>query len=447
MPSRNFFSRRFLRNDSSQRGTPKAAGKADAERAAEGRPSTRRRRRTRRGRAPRGDHQELLLRPGQAGLRDPHRQAAGSSAFFCRTSISLSVSSTCSRRDFWRGRAAPRAGGGSGRATFAMRRLGLPLARQDRIDEHPGDAADRDRDQEEQRRCVCMFIAASLSASAALGDFGGVERGGEPLFLAVVAGAVPELRPADAGRAVAADQLAVGVLAHHVVDEEVLGDDDVAFHADHLGDVGDAARAVAQARRLDDDVDRGADHLADGLRRQREAAHGDHRFDAGQRLARRVGVQRAHRAVVAGVHRLQQVERLGSAHFADDDALGPHAQAVLDQVAHGDLAFAFEVGRPGFQAHHMRLLQLQLGGVFAGDDALVVVDVVGQAVEQRGLARAGAAGNEGVDAAAADDLQDLGAFRRDRAELDQLVERELVLLELADGERRAVDRQRRRDRR
>ena len=69
----------------------------------------------------------------------------------------------------------------------------------------------------------------------------------------------------------------------------------------------------------------------------------------------------------------------------------------------------------------------------------------GQAVEQRRLARAGAAGDQDVDAAAADDLEDLGAFRRDRAELDQLVERQLVLLELADGERRAVDRQRRRD--
>ena len=42
-------------------------------------------------------------------------------------------------------------------------------------------------------------------------------------------------------------------------------------------------------------------------------------------------------------------------------------------------------------------------------------------------------------------LQDLGALRRDRAELDQLVERQLVLLELADGERGAVDRQRRHD--
>ena len=37
------------------------------------------------------------------------------------------------------------------------------------------------------------------------------------------------------------------------------------------------------------------------------------------------------------------------------------------------------------------------------------------------------------------------ALGRDRAELDELLERELVLLELADGERRAVDRQRRHD--
>ena len=107
---------------------------------------------------------------------------------------------------------------------------------------------------------------------------------------------------------------------------------------------------------------------------------------------------------MTGVHGLQQVEGLRSAHLADDDAFGPHAQAVAHQVAHGDLAFAFEVGRPRFQAHHVRLLQLQFGGVLAGDDALVVVDELGQAVEQRGLAGAGAAGDQRVDAAAADDL-------------------------------------------
>jgi hypothetical protein len=54
----------------------------------------------------------------------------------------------------------------------------------------------------------------------------------------------------------------------------------------------------------------------------------------------------------------------------------------------------FKVGRARFEAHHVRLLQLKFGGVFAGDDALVGVDEVGQAVEQRRLARTGAAGDQ-----------------------------------------------------
>src|SRR5690606_17937133 len=78
-------------------------------------------------------------------------------------------------------------------------------------------------------------------------------------------------------------------------------------------------------------------------------------------------------------------------------------------------------------------------------DALVAIDIVGQAVEQRRLARAGAAGNDDVAAHAADDLQHVRALRRDRAETDELVERQLVFLELADGERGPVDGERRRD--
>jgi hypothetical protein len=78
---------------------------------------------------------------------------------------------------------------------------------------------------------------------------------------------------------------------------------------------------------------------------------------------------------VAGVHGLQQVERLRSTHLADDDALGTHTQAVLDEIAHGDLALALKVRRAGFKTDDMRLLELQFGGVFAGDDAFVLVDV------------------------------------------------------------------------
>src|SRR5215472_10158693 len=148
---------------------------------------------------------------------------------------------------------------------------------------------------------------------------------------------------------------------------------------------------------------------------------------------------------MAGVHGLQQVEGFRSADLADDDAFGPHAQAVSYQFLHGDLALAFDVGGAGFQAHYVRLLQLQFGGVLAGDDALVALDVVAEAVQKRRLARAGPPGDQDVAATAADDLQDLRPLRRDRAEFDQLLERQLLFLELADGEHRAVDGKRRHD--
>src|ERR1700682_5667634 len=148
---------------------------------------------------------------------------------------------------------------------------------------------------------------------------------------------------------------------------------------------------------------------------------------------------------MAGVHGLQQVERLRSADFADDDAFRPHAEAVTDQFAHRDLTFTLDVGWTGFQADHMRLLQLKFRGVFAGDDAFVVLDELGEAVEQRGLAGAGTARDQYVAADAADDLQNLRAFRRDRSELHQLVQGQLVFFEFADRQCGAIDRQRRND--
>ena len=89
-----------------------------------------------------------------------------------------------------------------------------------------------------------------------------------------------------------------------------------------------------------------------------------------ERVARRVGVQRRQRAVVAGVHRLEHVERLAAADLADDDAVGPHAQRVAHQVAGRDLALALDVGRPALEPDDVPLLQPQLGRVLDGDDAL-----------------------------------------------------------------------------
>ncbi len=84
---------------------------------------------------------------------------------------------------------------------------------------------------------------------------------------------------------------------------------------------------------------------------------------------------------MAGVHRLEQVERFRAAHFADDDPLRTHTQAVLDKFAHRYFAAALEIRWTGFQADNVGLLELKLGGVFAGDDALVGIDIAGQAVE------------------------------------------------------------------
>ena len=48
--------------------------------------------------------------------------------------------------------------------------------------------------------------------------------------------------------------------------------------------------------------------------------------------------------------------------------------AVDDQIANLDGALAFDVGRARFQARHVRLVELQFGRVFDGDDALVFGD-------------------------------------------------------------------------
>ena len=95
---------------------------------------------------------------------------------------------------------------------------------------------------------------------------------------------------------------------------------------------GHLARAVRQARDLDDQVDRRGDLLPDRALRNIQVGHRHHRVEAIERVARAVGVDRRQAAVVAGVHRLQHVERFFAADLADDDAVGPHTQRVDHQL-------------------------------------------------------------------------------------------------------------------
>ena len=116
------------------------------------------------------------------------------------------------------------------------------------------------------------------------------------------------------------------------------------------------------------------DLLADRADRQVVAGHQHHRLDPGERVARRVRVHRGERAVVARVHRLEHVERLGAADLADDDPVGPHAQRVADELADRDLALALDVLRARLEPQHVPLVELELGRVLDRDDPVRVRD-------------------------------------------------------------------------
>ena len=104
---------------------------------------------------------------------------------------------------------------------------------------------------------------------------------------------------------------------------------------------------------------------------------------------------------------------------------------------------AFDVGRTGFHARHVRLAQPQFGRVFDGDDALVFRNVSRQHVEQRGFAGAGAAADQNVQPRFDAGLQQLQhAFGHGQL-LDQILALELIAAETADREQRAVHRDRR----
>ena len=252
----------------------------------------------------------------------------------------------------------------------------------------------------------------------------------------------------DAGRLELAEHVALRVDARALEREDLRHRDDVALHAVDLLEADHATAPVLVARDLDHDVD-GRGHLrAERAHREGDAGHRDHGLDPAQRVARRVGVDRGERAVVAGVHGLQHVERLGAAHLADDDAIRPHAQRVAHEVAlRSTSPLPSMFGGPRLEPHDVRLLQLQLRGVLDRDDALGHRHEAREDVEQRRLAGAGAAGDHDVQPAVHDRPQHLRhrlliVPSRIRSSALKQLDREAP-----DRQHRPVERERRDDRR
>src|SRR5436309_3057470 len=84
--------------------------------------------------------------------------------------------------------------------------------------------------------------------------------------------------------------------------------------------------------------------------------------------ARAVGVDGRDRAVVARGHGLEHVKGLTAADLTDDDAVGPHTEAVAHEVADRDLTAALDVRRAGLHREDVVLVELELLGVLDGDD-------------------------------------------------------------------------------
>jgi len=91
------------------------------------------------------------------------------------------------------------------------------------------------------------------------------------------------------------------------------------------------------------------------------------------------------------------------------------------------------------------LLELKLDRVLDRDDALVARDEARQHVQQRRLARTRTSGHQDVQSGLDARSEKVRHVRRDRAEADQVVDAQRVPAELTDGQRGAVDRQRRDD--
>ena len=84
--------------------------------------------------------------------------------------------------------------------------------------------------------------------------------------------------------------------------------------------------------------------------------HRDHRLDTGQGIPRSICVNRGQRAIVAGIHGLEHVQRLSTTHLSDHNPVRAHTKGVDHQLPLRHRALALDIGRPGFQTCHVLLM-------------------------------------------------------------------------------------------
>ena len=156
--------------------------------------------------------------------------------------------------------------------------------------------------------------------------------------------------------------------------------------ADH-GELLHAAGGAATGD-VDDQVDGLGDEAALG---GGAALHGE-LIEAGEGGGGGVGVDGGDAAGVSGVPGLQEVESLGAADLADDDAVGSEPEGEADERGERER-------RRGAEEDGVGRVELELRHLFEDDEAVGAGeggDLAEEGVGEGGLAGAGAAGDEDV---------------------------------------------------
>ena len=194
---------------------------------------------------------------------------------------------------------------------------------------------------------------------------------------------------------------------------------------------------------MDNELNRRHDLLADRSRRQIQPGHQHHGFQSSQRIAGTISMNGCQTSVMPGIHRLQHVQSLTAANFADDNSIGPHAQSIDNQIARHDTSMSFNIRRASFHANNMVLVQNQFGRIFDRDNAFMIRNRFRDGSQKRRLARACAAGNQDILATSHDQLHKLAHRRGEHAQLHQVISPQSTLAKSANRESRSVNGDRR----
>ena len=171
-----------------------------------------------------------------------------------------------------------------------------------------------------------------------------------------------------------------------------------------FGDLNHFPGVIRELVDLDHDLDCTGNHLLDGPGGHVKARLQDEAFQSQQGVVSRVGVEGAG-AVVPGVKRSHQIQRFGAANLAHNNPARIHAQAGADQITEGHISVLRIQGPLGFQGDPELVMKRDFAGILHCHDDVRVPDEGAKAVQQRGLARAGAAGNECIFPEAYDGLE------------------------------------------